>query len=39
MEAIKNQNLRIAHNRPEEDERMHTITADDVATFTFERIN
>jgi len=37
MEAIKNQNLRIAHNRPEEDERMHTITADDVATFTFEK--
>jgi len=37
MEAIKNQTLRIAHNRPEEDERMHTITADDVATFTFEK--
>ncbi|MBL7784212.1 MAG: AAA family ATPase [Saprospiraceae bacterium] len=37
MEAIKNQNLRIAHNRPEEDERMHTITADDVASFTFEK--
>ena len=37
MEAIKNQNLRIAHNRPEEYERMHTITADDVASFTFEK--
>lgn len=37
MEAIKNQNLRIAQNRPEEDERMHTITADDVASFTFEK--
>ncbi len=37
MEAIKNQNLRLAQNRPEEDERMHTITADDVASFTFEK--
>jgi SpoVK/Ycf46/Vps4 family AAA+-type ATPase len=37
MEGIKNQNLRIAQNRPEEDERMHTITADDVASFTFEK--
>ena len=37
MEAIKNQNLRIAQNRPEEDERMHTITANDVASFTFEK--
>lgn len=37
MEAIKNQNLRIAQLRPEGEEEMHTITLDDVATFTFDK--
>ncbi len=37
MEAIKNQNLRIAQNKPESNEDMHTISLDDVATFTFDK--
>ncbi len=37
MEAIKNQNLRIAAARPDDDEIRQTITLDDVATFTFEK--
>ena len=37
METIKNQNLRIAVLKPTEPEPMHTVTLDDVATFTFEK--
>lgn len=37
LEAIKNQNLRIAQNKPDNDDDMHTITLDDVATFTFDK--
>ena len=37
MDTIKNQNLRIAVLKPQEPEVMHTITLDDVATFTFEK--
>jgi len=37
MDTIKNQNLRIAVLKPTEPEPMHTITLDDVATFTFEK--
>jgi SpoVK/Ycf46/Vps4 family AAA+-type ATPase len=37
MEAIKNQNLRIANLKLDDAEAMHTITGDDVATFTFDK--
>ncbi|MEO6037132.1 MAG: AAA family ATPase, partial [Saprospiraceae bacterium] len=37
MDTIKNQNLRIAVLKPDDPEIMHTVTLDDVATFTFEK--
>ena len=37
LEAIKNQNLRIAAGRITEEPVVHTITLDDVATFTFDK--
>lgn len=37
MDTVKNQNLRISVLKPEEREVVHTITLDDVATFTFEK--
>ena len=37
LEAIKNQNLRIAAAKLKEDPEIHTITLDDVATFTFDK--
>jgi SpoVK/Ycf46/Vps4 family AAA+-type ATPase len=39
LEAIKNQNLRIAqlHNLTPDDAESHAITLDDVATFTFDK--
>ncbi len=37
LEAIKNQNLRIAAAKIKEEPGVHTITLDDVATFTFDK--
>jgi SpoVK/Ycf46/Vps4 family AAA+-type ATPase len=37
MEAIKNQNLRVAAARIQGEEAMHTLRLDDVATFTFDK--
>lgn len=37
LEAIKNQNLRIAAAKLKEEPEIHTITLDDVATFTFDK--
>ena len=37
LEAIKNQNLRIAAAKLKEEPDIHTITLDDVATFTFDK--
>lgn len=37
LEAIKNQNLRVAAAKLKEESEVHTITLDDVATFTFDK--
>ena len=37
LEAIKNQNLRVAAAKLKEEPDIHTITLDDVATFTFDK--
>jgi hypothetical protein len=37
MEAIKNQNLRVAAARIQDEDAMHTLRLDDVATFTFDK--
>jgi SpoVK/Ycf46/Vps4 family AAA+-type ATPase len=37
LEAIKNQNLRVAAARLKDEPDVHTITLDDVATFTFDK--
>jgi SpoVK/Ycf46/Vps4 family AAA+-type ATPase len=37
LEAIKNQNLRVAAAPPETDEALHTVVLDDVATFSFDK--
>jgi len=37
LETIKNQNLRVAAAKLREEPEIHTITLDDVATFTFDK--
>jgi SpoVK/Ycf46/Vps4 family AAA+-type ATPase len=37
VEAIKNQNLRMARLKTDDTEMLHTINLDDVATFTFDK--
>jgi SpoVK/Ycf46/Vps4 family AAA+-type ATPase len=37
LEGIKNQNLRLSRIKPDDTDASHTITLDDVATFTFEK--
>jgi SpoVK/Ycf46/Vps4 family AAA+-type ATPase len=37
VEAIKNQNLRIAAAKPQDERMLQAITLDDVSTFTFEK--
>jgi SpoVK/Ycf46/Vps4 family AAA+-type ATPase len=37
LEAIKNQNLRVAAAKIKDEPEVHTITLDDVATFTFDK--
>lgn len=37
LEAIKNQNLRVAAHTPENEEQMHLVMLDDVASFSFDK--